>query len=83
MWLARVVDPESPGEFLGQIVAKIIQPSLLRHPNPDSYYQWNYIPPNRLAYAEDQMYGNLQALQGCEALYFYGVQTVRLHSLFS
>lgn len=24
VWLARVVDPESPGEFLGQIVAKII-----------------------------------------------------------
>ncbi|KII84190.1 hypothetical protein PLICRDRAFT_179861 [Plicaturopsis crispa FD-325 SS-3] len=84
VWVARVSDPadsdseqnDSDLPVLGHIVVKIVQPSLLPHPNPDSYHQWEYIPPKNVACTEDWMYGQLQALQGREVPCYYGMQTV-------
>ncbi|KII84179.1 hypothetical protein PLICRDRAFT_32573 [Plicaturopsis crispa FD-325 SS-3] len=74
VWLARVVDSAATAgdRVLGQVVVKVVQPSLLIL--PEAYM--DYIPPKKVAYTEDWMYRRLQSLQGSEIPYYFGIQTV-------
>ncbi|KII84175.1 hypothetical protein PLICRDRAFT_373325 [Plicaturopsis crispa FD-325 SS-3] len=76
VWLACVTDPASPDQVLGNIVVKLVQPSLLYHPDPTSFYQMYWTSPKKVAYTEDWAYRKLRSIQGCEIPYYYGMQTV-------
>ncbi|KII84173.1 hypothetical protein PLICRDRAFT_179848 [Plicaturopsis crispa FD-325 SS-3] len=69
VWLAHVVDPADG--TVGEIVVKVVQPSLLVLPD-----QPEYVPPKKVAYTEDWMYRRLQPLQGYEIPYYFGVHTI-------
>ncbi|KII84189.1 hypothetical protein PLICRDRAFT_373417 [Plicaturopsis crispa FD-325 SS-3] len=76
VWVACVRDSALPDEELGRIIVKIIQPSLLPHPDPSSFGQMDWVSPKGLACTEDWTYGELQSIQGREIPYYYGMQTV-------
>ncbi|KAI0308873.1 hypothetical protein OF83DRAFT_147026, partial [Amylostereum chailletii] len=74
------MEPTPDSKASQHIIAKFIQPSMLRHDLPDPRTRWweSYYPPRQLVHLEETAYKMLVSLQGKCIPRFYGAHKVTM-----